>query len=140
MTDRISDSRTRLFDALTPLLPAGRVSKYVPKSVVSPCLWIERHSWNTTRESNVQVVAVSWRIVVCVDGDDDQSQLDVLSAQVYDVVVRARFRPLFADFQFVDTGGTTTTALVVTVDEAVAATTLCLPEPPVVTPIARKVS
>jgi hypothetical protein len=129
-----------LHAALVPLLDDGRVSKYVPKSVVSPCMWIERHSWNTSRESNVAVVAVSWRVVVCVDGDDDQAQLDLLSAQVYDRVVRSRFRPLFADFQPVDVGGTSTTALVVTVDEFVAATTLCYPEPPVVTPLDRKVS
>jgi hypothetical protein len=140
MSDRITESRSRLFDALVPLLPVGRVSKYVPKSVVSPCIWIERHSWSTTRESNVAVVSVTWRIVVCVDGDDDQAQLDVLSSTVHDTIIRAKFRPLFADFQPIDTGGTSTTALVVTVEETVAATTLCLPEaPPVVTPIARKV-
>lgn len=130
MNDRITDSRARLFDALVPLLPAGRVSKYVPKSVVSPCLWIERHSWSTTTEANVPMIRVAWRIVAAVDGDDDQAKLDVLSAKVHDVAVRAKFRPLFADFQTIDAGGTSTTALVVTVDEQVATTTLCPPPQP----------
>lgn len=135
MADRITDSRARLFAALVPLLPAGRVSKYVPKQVVSPCIWIERHSWASTREQNVAVVALSWRIVVATDADGDQAQLDVLSSKVYDVATRARFRPLFADFQNVDVGGASTTALVVTVDEAVAATTFCPPPLPVVEPV-----
>lgn len=129
MADRISDSRSRLFAALTPLLPAERVSKYVPRQVVSPTIWIERHSWSTTREQNVAMVALSWRIVAASDANDDQAKLDELSSRIYDVVTRARFRPLFADFQPVDIGGTSTTALVVTVDEMVAAVTLCLPEP-----------
>jgi hypothetical protein len=139
MNDRITESRSRLYDALAPLLPDGRVSKYVPKSIASPCMWIERHSWSTTRESNVAVIALAWRIVVAVDGDDDQAKLDALSSTVYDTVIRARFRPLYADFQSVDIGGTSTVALVVTVDETVAASTLCLPDQPVVTPLARKV-
>lgn len=128
--DRISDSRSRLYAALIPLLPSGRVAKYVPANVVTPCIWIERHSWSTTREQNVAMIALSWRVVAATDAIDDQAQLDELSSQIYDVVTRARFRPLFADFQPVDVGGTVTTALVVTVDEMVAASTLCLPAEP----------
>jgi len=131
MADRISDSRTKLFDALTPLLPPGRVSKYVPKSVVSPTIWVERHSWAATREQGAQVVIVSWRIVAASDADDDQAKLDELSAQIFDVVTRAHFRPLFADFTVVDVGGASTSALVVTVEQTVAATTLCLPPDPI---------
>jgi len=131
MADRISQSRTRLFDALVPLLPAGRVSKYVPTQVVSPTIWIERHSWTTTNEQGAQVAVVTWRIVAASDADDDQAVLDELSAQIFDVALRARFRPRFADFTVLDIGGTSTSALVVTVDEAVAASTLCLPPNPV---------
>lgn len=76
------------------------------------------------------MIRVAWRIVAAVDGDDDQAKLDVLSAKVHDVAVRAKFRPLFADFQTIDAGGTSTTALVVTVDEQVATTTLCPPPQP----------
>ena len=139
MTDRITDSRARLFAALSPLLDAGRVSKYVPKSVASPCIWIERHSWSQTREQNATMVALSWRIVVCVDGDDDQAQLDTLSASVHDAVIRAKFRPLFADHQAIDIGGMSTTALIVTVDELVAAATFCLPEAPPIAAWKKKV-
>lgn len=138
MLDRITESRSRLFAALSTLLEAGRVDKYVPKQVVSPCIWIERHSWSQTREQNASLIALSWRIVVATDATDDQEWLDVLSAKVHDAVMRARFRPLFADHQSVDIGGTNTTVLVVTVDEQIAATTLCLPDQPTPEPITRK--
>ena len=135
MNDRISESRTRLFDAIKVLLDEGRVSKYIPQQVVSPCIWIERHSWSQTREQNANMIALSWRIVVATDALDDQAWLDVLSAKVHDAIVRAKFRPLFADHQSIDIGGSNTTALVVTVDEMVVATTLCLPDAPTPEPI-----
>jgi hypothetical protein len=138
MLDRITESRARLFAALAGLLDAGRVSKYVPAQVVSPCIWIERHSWSQTREQNANLIALSWRIVVATDADADQEWLDILSAKVHDAVVRAKFRPLFADHQSIDIGGTNTTALVVTVDEMIAATTLCIPDQPTPEPISRK--
>ena len=59
--------------------------------------------------------------------DDDQAVLDALSAKVYDSIVRARFRPLFADHQTIDIGTAVTTALVVTVDEMIVATTALSP-------------
>lgn len=138
MLDRITDSRARLFAALSGLLDPGRVSKYVPAQVVSPCIWIERHSWSQTREQNASLIALTWRIVVATDADADQEWLDILSAKVHDAVVRAKFRPLFADHQSIDIGGTNTTALVVTVDEMIAATTLCVPDQPTPEPISRK--
>jgi hypothetical protein len=138
MLDRITDSRARLFAALAGLLDPGRVSKYVPAQVVSPCIWIERHSWSQTREQNANLIALTWRIVVATDADADQEWLDILSAKVHDAVVRAKFRPLFADHQSIDIGGTNTTALVVTVDEMIAATTLCIPDQPTPEPISRK--
>jgi hypothetical protein len=138
MNDRISDSRTRLYGALTPLLDDGRVSKYVPAQVVSPCIWIERHSWSQTREQNAAMINLSWRIVVATDAADDQEWLDVLSAKVHDAAVRAHFRPLFADHQSIDIGGVNTTALVVTVDEQIAVSTLCLPDQPTPEPLNRK--
>ena len=133
MTDRISSSRQDLYAALQPLMPDGRVSKYVPKQVVSPTIWIERHSWSQTNVSGVSMVALSWRIVAATDSDDDQSVLDELSSAIHDVVIRAGFRPQFADFQPLDIGGVNTTALVVTVLTEIAASTLCLPDPPALT-------
>ena len=127
MADRITDSRARLAGALVPLLPQGRVSQYVPKQVVSPTIWVERHSWSTTNVNGAQMVALNWRIVAASDSDDDQAVLDEMSSLIHDAVVRARFRPLFADFSLIDIGGMSTTALVVTVEENIAATTLCLP-------------
>lgn len=138
MNDRITDSRARLYGALAALLEEGRVSKYVPKQVVSPCIWIERHSWSQTREQNAAMIALSWRIVVATDADADQEWLDILSAKVHDAVIRAKFRPLFADHQSIDIGTGNTTVLVVTVDEQIAATTLCPPDQPTPEPITRK--
>ena len=138
MNDRITDSRARLYAALAPLLEEGRVSKFVPKQVVSPCIWIERHTWSQTREQNAPVISLSWRIVVATDADDDQEWLDILSAKVHDAVVRARFRPLTAGHQSIDIGATATTVLVITVDETIAVTTLCLPDQPTPEPIDRK--
>lgn len=135
MADKITDSRLRLWAALVPLLPDGRVSQYVPNSVVSPCIWIERHSWSATSEQGANVIALSWRIVAATDADDAQQRLDELSAQIHDVVVRARFRPRFADATVIDIGGVSTTGLAVTVEEMIAATTLCLPDLPTATPI-----
>jgi len=127
MADRISDSRARLAGALGPLLPPGRVSQYVPKQVVSPTIWIERHSWSTSNVNGASVIALSWRIVAATDSDDDQAVLDEMSSLIYDAAVRARFRPLFADFTSIDIGGVNTTALVVTVEENIAYATLCFP-------------
>jgi len=127
MADRITESRARLTAALVQLLPPGRVQQYVPKQVVSPTIWIERHSWATTNVNGATVVALSWRIVAATDSDDDQAVLDEMSSLIYDAATRARFRPLFADFTSIDIGGMSTTALVVTVEENIAATTLCLP-------------
>jgi hypothetical protein len=130
MSDRITDSRRRLYDALVPLLPAGRVSRYVPPSVVSPCIWIERHSWSIGREGAANVINVSWRIAVLTDALDGQAYLDELSANVHDATVRARFRPLQASHSSVDIGGMDQVALVVIVADLVAASTLCLPDAP----------
>jgi hypothetical protein len=138
MFDRISDSRSRLHGALSGLLEAGRVSKYIPGQVVSPCIWVERHSWSQTREQNTAMIALQWRIVVATDSADDQAWLDEMSAKVHDAVMVARFRPLFADHQSFDIGGTNTTALVVTVDEMIAVSTLCLPDTPAQQPINRR--
>ena len=85
-------------------------------------MWIERHSWSTTNDNGARVVALTWRIVAAVDSDDDEAVLDELSSLIYDAATRARFRPQFADFRSIDIGGMTTTALVVTVDDTVAAT------------------
>jgi hypothetical protein len=136
MADKITDSRARLAGALASLLPLGRVSQYVPKQVVAPTIWIERHSWSSTNVNGAAVVALNWRIVAATDSDDDQAVLDELSSQIYDAVVRARFRPLFADFTVLDIGGVSTTALVVTVEENIAAVTMCLP--PQATPIKKE--
>jgi len=139
MLDRISDSRTRLFDALSTLLESGRVDKYVPKQIVSPAVWIERHSWSQSRENGAAMIAVAWRIVIATDSDSDQEWLDTMSAKVHDAAVRARFRPLFAEHQTIDIGGMTTVALIVTVDDQIAAATLCPPEAPPVQQWKRKV-
>ena len=130
MADRISDSRQKLYAALAPLMPEGRVSKYVPAQVVSPTIWIERHSWARSSQGAAQMIALSWRIVVATDADDDQARLDELSSLIHDTVIRAGFRPLFADFQSIDIGGANTTALVVTVEQQIAYQTLCLPIQP----------
>lgn len=135
--DRISESRTRLFDALAPLLAPGRVSKYVPKQVVTPTIWIERHSWNPTNEGRTTLISVQWRIVISTDSDDEQALLDTLSATVHDAIVRARFRPSLAQHQPIDIGGVSTTALVVTVEDIVTASTLCYPPEPVPVPVER---
>lgn len=130
VSDRISDSRKRLYDALVPLLPAGRVSRYVPDSIVSPCIWIERHSWSIGREGSVNLVNVSWRVAVLTDATDDQAYLDELSANVHDATVRARFRPISANHQSIDIGGVDATALLVVVDDPIAYATLCYPASP----------
>lgn len=131
MADRITDSRERLYLALAPLLPPGRVSKYVPASVATPTMWIERHSWAPTREGSANLIAVSWRIVISTDAEKEQALLDELSAKVYDSVIRARFRAQFAEHQPIDIGGMSITALVVTVDDPIVSSTLCLPPAPV---------
>lgn len=131
MSDRITDSRERLHQALTPLLPPGRVSKYVPTQVVTPAIWIERHSWSPTREGSADLISLAWRIVVATDADKEQAQLDELSAAVHDAVVLARFRADFADHQPIDVGGTTITALIVTVADRIIPTTLCPAPAPV---------
>ena len=136
MSDRITASRSRLAAALSPLLPPGRVQQYVPKQVVSPTIWIERHSWSTTNVNGAPMVALNWRIVAASDSDDDQAVLDEMSSLIYDAATRARFRPLFADFTLIDIGGMSTTALVVTVEENIAAVTMCLP--PQATPIKKE--
>lgn len=131
VSDRITDSRARLHSALLPLLPSGRVSKYVPANVATPTIWIERHQWAPTREGSANIIAVSWRIVVAVDAQEEQALLDELSAQVHDAIVRAKFRPQFAEHQPIDIGGVSTTALVVSVDDPIISSTLCLPPLPV---------
>lgn len=133
--DRITESRTRLWTALAPLLPAGRVSLYVPKQVVSPTIWIERHAWNTTSEGGAPVVALAWKVIAATDSDDSQAVLDELSAKIYDTIVRARFRPRFADATVIDIGGVSTTGLAVTCEEMIAYSTMCYPEQPSPTPI-----
>jgi hypothetical protein len=138
MNDRITESRARLYGALVALLEEGHVSKYVPKQVVSPCIWIERHTWSQTREQNAAMITLAWRIVVATDADDDQEWLDVLSAKVHDAAVRAKFRPLTAGHQSIDIGTGPTTVLVITVDESIAVSTLCLPDQPTPEPIDRK--
>lgn len=140
MNDRITDSRLRLFNALKPLLDDGRVSRYVPAQVVSPCVWIERHTWTPRTEGRATVITLTWTIYVCTDADTDEAQAftDTMSATVHDAAVRAGFRPTSARHQSVDIGGVTTTALVVTVDDAVSVNTLCVPDLPPITPITRE--
>lgn len=138
MNDRITDSRARLHAALVPLLDEGRVHKYVPPSVVSPCIWIDRHTWSTRSEGRAVVAVVTWSVMVLTDADNDEAQafMDVLSARVHDAALRDGFRPTSARPQLVDVGGATTTALVVTVDDPLSVSTLCPPALPPLTPIA----
>lgn len=137
MLDRITDSRARLFAALQPLMDDGRVRQYVPAQVVSPCVWIERHAWQQRAEGRAFVVVASWSVVILHDGETEEAQAwtDEMSAKVHDAALRAGFRPQTARHQTVDVGGTTTTGLVVTVDDVLAASTLCPPAPPPIQPI-----
>lgn len=141
MNDRITDSRARLHAALVPLLPDGRVHRYVPAQVVSPCVWIERHTWSPRNEGRATVIIVTWTIYALTDADTDEGQAftDSISAKLYDATLLNGFRPTSARHTSIDvgTGSPTTTALVVTVDDPVAAYGMCPPEPPTPQPITR---
>jgi hypothetical protein len=126
--DALTDQRQRLFTALQPMLPSGRVWAYPPAQLVAPCVFIETSAGSLTSAGNGTLLLASFPVVVVSDGDTKPSSLglDELIANAYDLS-RTVGSPTGWQARPLDAGGLTLRAATLTVEMPIAARTLCNP-------------
>lgn len=135
MSGKIADARARLYAALVPLLPDGRVHRHVPSTVATPCIWIG-HPRVTTRVQGrgSTFIVCTLTVTIAVDGADvvQQQALDELTAIVWDACEQiSGAQPISAVPRVLDIGGPNTTGEDIDVEIATASRTLC--PPPIIT-------
>lgn len=138
MTSKLEARREELYDALKPLLPEGRVTKYVPAQVVAPCMWIEaaRVATNAVGAGGL-VMTATFPIVGVVDGSQQNqaATTDEITARMWDaaeLVVGATVQD--AEPSTLDVGGPELRAVTVNVAVPIRGRGLCLPTPPLPDP------
>jgi hypothetical protein len=88
-TSAIEEARNRLADAVlgaVALLPAWRVHRYPPSSVVSPCVWVDMPSLQTIPDA----VIAEFSVVLVIDGQEPAQvrAFDLALAALYDALNR----------------------------------------------------
>jgi len=132
MSNRLTDARTELFEAIAPVLP-GRVAATPPvgKPYVSPYVWIDQPRWAIqSAGTNTRLTVVTFPVWLSYDGAVKAQVLglDDLSAKVWDACLTVpAARPAGANQSILDVAGTAVRGLVIAVDVTVGAMTLCLP-------------
>lgn len=130
--NRLADARTRLHAALVPILPDGRVHKFAPSSVVSPCIYLDAAAGSVVTQGSTTMLRAVFPVVAIADGDTNPQglTLDDLTAQIWD---RARLAGISNAVSWspgnVDVGGVNQRSVTVVVEMFVTARTLC--DPPI---------
>lgn len=127
MTSKVSDARTRLYDALTAALVdmPWRAHLYPPVQLSAPCVYIGP----VEQRTEPPLILLRFPVVAVFDGADRRQveQADDTSALISDAVFAARGVPLESRAIRLDVGGPTLRAVEYQAELAVQSMTLCPP-------------